>query len=637
MIFDNTTPARVEVSYIGTIYTAAYTGNGVYSAVLAAYDPGENVQITVTRAVPDQDISAVTHNNLPTSSYVGAHGQNSLDHGSNSPVFTVSAGNGYETAYTVKLAFDPSLYTVSGTVTVPAGPASGASVRLRAGAALIGSGSTAADGSYTISGVPDGTYTVEASLSGYVTGTVSVTVSGGDAGGRNLTLVPRTYTVSGTVTTDVPAGPASGASVRLRAGAAPLGAPVTAAADGTYTLTGIPDGAYTVEASLSGYATATVSVTVSGGDVPDGDLALVQTTVSGTISKSDGGAASGASVQLKAGAAPLGAPVTAAADGTYTVSGVPDGAYTVEVSLSGYATGTVPSFTVSGANAGGKNLTLAALYTLLDTGTGAKDLKVRFGISTSGAAGVTEAFNALHYLISSPKAGDDFTTAIQLGDWVDLDSLAVNADSAGTPNTNYGYIFETANTDLGAHGKLLRLIVVGKNSFTGINSNNTPHVVFQFQNVPGYHRMNPTNTNVGGYAASEMKAYLIGNFYTGLTAAGVPDGVVWEPRRAVWNGYGSTTVDTITDKLWLPTEWEMFDASISSTYENSGNQAWLEYYTDDLSRIKYNSSNTAVWYREASPMTPLGGTMFADVHESGFSAGFSASAAGGVAPAFCVK
>jgi formylglycine-generating enzyme required for sulfatase activity len=83
-------------------------------------------------------------------------------------------------------------------------------------------------------------------------------------------------------------------------------------------------------------------------------------TVSGTITTNNpGGAASGASVQLKQGGSPVGDPVTTEGSGAYTISNVLAGTgYTVEVSLSGYVTGIVPPFNVVAANVTGKDLTL---------------------------------------------------------------------------------------------------------------------------------------------------------------------------------------------------------------------------------------------------------------------------------------
>jgi hypothetical protein len=63
-------------------------------------------------------------------------------------------------------------------------------------------------------------------------------------------------------------------------------------------------------------------------------------------------------------------------------------------------------------------------------------------------------------------------------------------------------------------------MVVGINTFNGKNSNGTfPRLVFQVQNIPLKHRMNPGSinkgdypSNAGSYKASEGRVYLAGNF-----------------------------------------------------------------------------------------------------------------------------
>jgi hypothetical protein len=270
----------------------------------------------------------------------------------------------------------------------------------------------------------------------------------------------------------------------------------------------------------------------------------------------------------------------------------------------------------------------------VDTTASAMDLKTRFSITTTGVNGVTEAFNAVSWLINTPEAGD-FADIIQLGDWIDLPAPGFMV----APYNSDGAISPTSPTPI---------MAVGINSFNGKNGNNTPHVVFQFKNVPGTRRMNQTaDGNTGGYAASEMRAYLVpsnitgtGTFYAGLTAAGVPDAVVWAPSRRVANGgSGASGADTIADKLWLPTEFEIGNGGTSyssTTWEIPANQAYLEYYTNDSLRIKYDSSNTAVGYWDASPKA-TDAANFCIVGIDGTPNNALASSSGGVAPAFCVK
>ncbi len=81
-------------------------------------------------------------------------------------------------------------------------------------------------------------------------------------------------------------------------------------------------------------------------------------TISGTIKGSDTSAGIPASLQLKNSSGNVGGAVTAAADGSYSITGVSAGSYTIAVSCTGYDSGTFTGVTVSNANITGKNLTL---------------------------------------------------------------------------------------------------------------------------------------------------------------------------------------------------------------------------------------------------------------------------------------
>jgi hypothetical protein len=240
---------------------------------------------------------------------------------------------------------------------------------------------------------------------------------------------------------------------------------------------------------------------------------------------------------------------------------------------------------------------------------------------------------------------------IHLGDWIDLEGgLSVKgygAGGGGFSSGDTGMRWDANITLQGADkGKMCRLIVVGINPFKNLNGNGaTPHVVFQFQNVPVARRMNPENDNGGGYPASEMRAYLTGEFLSGLKDAGVPEGVLWGPARVV-SGKGDGA-KTINDELWLPTEREMFGSQTHSDagHETEGNQARLLYYAAPASRIKvykgnadYPAVSTAYgrWYWEGSAYS-VSAASFCLVNSDGTSHANYAGSVGGCAPAFCVK
>lgn len=124
-------------------------------------------------------------------------------------------------------------------------------------------------------------------------------------------------------------------------------------------------------------------------------------SVSGKITGSDTGAGLAATVQLKnENNQNHGAAVTADADGTYEIPYAPIGTgYTINVTMSGYESGTTASFDVSDANIIDKDLILTKLPPLLSNGSASSVTETTADINfTSNEAGTT------YYLIY--KAAD---------------------------------------------------------------------------------------------------------------------------------------------------------------------------------------------------------------------------------------
>jgi hypothetical protein len=288
-----------------------------------------------------------------------------------------------------------------------------------------------------------------------------------------------------------------------------------------------------------------------------------------------------------------------------------------------------------------RDAVLKYLYEIVDPA--ASDLMVKFGIKQTTATAhtttdVTLAFNALHAYIndsgvfSSDTLSGSSGNVVRLGDFIDLPSLHVTAYvSGGTINESYNTVFS------GSSGTLLRVIVVGINSFNRRGEQptdyvDTPHVVFQFQNIPGTHRAHPYDGTSVAYYSSEMRGYIIGNYLTGLKNAGVPDNCFFVPKRAIFNG--TSGVDIISDRLWLPTEREIFNAQYYSQYETEDNQAYLEYYNTTIKRYKFLKSGDALawWLSSRSSSNNIYSTTNAGTF--GVS---NVVAENGIAPAFCIK
>ncbi|MDR2864205.1 MAG: Ig-like domain-containing protein [Spirochaetaceae bacterium] len=270
------------------------------------------------------------------------------------------------------------------------------------------------------------------------------------------------------------------------------------------------------------------------------------------------------------------------------------------------------------------------------------DLSVKF--KATGATDVKlieNTFQKIHEYLSglSRPSYIEIDKKIKLGDYIDLAGLKVDEYNGS------GAIDESENTpiDGGANGYLLRIMVVGINSFnaqglyTGGGTPARPHIVMQFQNVPVRRMIDPSSQ---AYGTSEMRAYITVNFKNGLEAAGVPmdTDIIWGPNRIITNTPQSG-IQTITDKLWLPTEREMFNVSSSSnsSRENPTNQAYLEYYVDNAKRLKYvKTGGSPAWYWESSPANGSS-TMCCAVNSGGIAVSSGGSGGTGVAPAFCVQ
>jgi hypothetical protein len=255
-----------------------------------------------------------------------------------------------------------------------------------------------------------------------------------------------------------------------------------------------------------------------------------------------------------------------------------------------------------------------------------KSIKIKFGITETGTEGVEKTFKMLSEFIR----GGGLTVSpnrIEMGDWIDLEGgITVNDYTDDTSYAATGGFQYTGASDS------TRLIVAGINSFNGKNGNNRQHVVFMFRNIPVERRMNPTNTNAGGYAGSEMRKYLVpysgssGNFLTGLMNAGVPQEVLWGPNRIIAREYNGTDTNEINDLLWLPTAQEIFGSLRGPpSSETPSNQARLNY------------SNNGAIYCLSSPWADLSNSFcYAAGPKHGPVNWNYATTARGIIPAFCV-
>jgi hypothetical protein len=260
------------------------------------------------------------------------------------------------------------------------GSISGASVSASTG----GTTTTAADGSYTLTGVPGGSATLTATASGFVAGSQTVQVTAGTTvTAPNFVLAPASGpgAFHGKVTNQSSGAALSGATVTYSGGS------TTTDSVGNYAVANVPGGTYSVTASRTGYLNRTGNVAVTAGTDTQFDIQLATAgQVTGTVKHSDGTVAVGASVEVRSGDLSTVVTQTTNSSGVYNSGWIAVGNYTITASQSGYNN----AQTTAAVNSG--QTTTAALLTLTPSGTtspGKISGKVTNAISGAALSGAT--------------------------------------------------------------------------------------------------------------------------------------------------------------------------------------------------------------------------------------------------------
>lgn len=186
-------------------------------------------------------------------------------------------------------------YSISGTVNVDNGdgspvPADGATVRDVNNTA--NSASTRADGTFTLSGLPNGDYRLDISKDGYATATTGGTIAGDDGtlpavitltAGAPAEEAPATYSIRGVVTAK-DANPAFAPSVRLSGVNGSSDTVIRPDSAGNFEFSGLAtDADLSIVVSADGYETVVRDVPITDADVTVPPIALLPNLPAGTV------------------------------------------------------------------------------------------------------------------------------------------------------------------------------------------------------------------------------------------------------------------------------------------------------------------------------------------------------------------
>jgi hypothetical protein len=266
-------------------------------------------------------------------------------------------------------------------------------------------------------------------------------------------------------------------------------------------------------------------------------------------------------------------------------------------------------------------------------------------LTVLGVTTIAQAMTALRALCNGTGTPD--FSKLQTGDYLDgIDLSGIAASAVNTAGQAWNGTYRNN-----------RIVIAAFNPYKGVGDTEVTknHILFAFANVPLRARMNPSNSNTGGYTASEMRVFLdglngdgsgdfvcagqapenpvvAGAFLAALTAQ-IGDYIM--PVRKLLDESifeGTQTWAWRTYRLFLHSENDVFGANAwGRAGYGDGQKLHIRLYRDSYAyRIKrYNGSRDWWWLN-----TPHAGSAadFCIAISNGFAHDKSASAVGGCAP-----
>lgn len=237
-----------------------------------------------------------------------------------------------ETIYIDLVVYGGSILgTVTTTSGLSPGPVAGATVTISA----LGYSADVlpTNGYYQISGIPAGTHSVTANASGYVPSSQDVVVPLGGSVLLNFVLISQNGSISGFVYHATLLTPLNSTNVSIQIGLFSI--TVLSGSDGSYNLTNIPEGTYTVTASKDGFFSGNIpDVEVTRGNRTENkDFYLIErpTRLYGVVR-------SGTLLIVGANISIVGTEIfnKSGPDGSYEIRNLTAGTYTVLATSAGY-------------------------------------------------------------------------------------------------------------------------------------------------------------------------------------------------------------------------------------------------------------------------------------------------------------
>lgn len=178
------------------------------------------------------------------------------------------------------------------------------------------------------------------------------------------------------------------------------------------------------------------------------------------------------------------------------------------------------------------------------------------------------------------------------------------------------------------NGTSYNIDIIGKNHDVYSDGNGYAPLTFQFHDLydDGDIKMNPSGSNSGGWGACYVRTTTLPSIL-GLMPNEVQVGIKAVDKKFAVN---ASTINTVSDKLFLLAETEIFNAAGNSI---GGEGTQYAYYANGGSKIKNRNSRPAGWWLRSRYKSNSKG--FVCILGSGSSNYTGADTESCVAPAFC--
>ncbi len=291
---------------------------------------------------------------------------------------------------------------------------------------LLDSTTTDNTGAYRI-GLSAGTFTIISRLPGYIADSVSVTPTIGQSlSGINLRLTENFAVISGTITGR--SIPLANALVNVSGNNG--GATVTSGSDGSFLLSRLVGGVYSIKVTRDTYGDTTLSATLSGGQSRQFviDLIALDGKINGTIKSLIGQPIAGATVFIRNTTGKAYTTVSGG-DGTYTQVSLPSGKYRINAAKSGYSSVKIDSVVLTSTSLTGTSV-------IADFAPNTLRVKGRItdAATASGVSGITVAV--------SGTIGSGSALTNTSGDYL-IDNLALSSYTLLASKSGYTTVSRT--------------------------------------------------------------------------------------------------------------------------------------------------------------------------------------------------